>query len=153
MSTRSAVAEPAGDGWRGRYHHWDGYPTNKAADLWKIVQRDGVQMARQVLIHEHRGWSSTDADQQPGEGYLGNARANVVVGYGEAYSDEEQPDQWETSEEPDSLWIEWVYVLADKGMTVLASAYPQDGYKHVGFFEWDGQEPDWEAVEARRYAA
>jgi hypothetical protein len=38
-------------------------------------------------------------------------------------------------------------------MTVLASAYPQDGYKHVGFFEWDGQEPDWEAVEARRYAA
>lgn len=31
MSTRSAIARPAGDGWEGRYHHFDGYPSGVGA--------------------------------------------------------------------------------------------------------------------------
>lgn len=68
MSTRSIVAVPHGDSWRGRYIHSDGYPTARAAQLWALVQRDGLETCRRVLTEEHYGWSSLDPDEPSIEG-------------------------------------------------------------------------------------
>lgn len=41
MSTRSIIAEPAGDGFTGIYCHWDGYPTCRGAQLWEALAELG----------------------------------------------------------------------------------------------------------------
>lgn len=64
MSTRSIVAVPHGDSWRGRYVHSDGYPSGVGADLWKLVERDGLAKVREIIVTgDHYGWSSLSADQ------------------------------------------------------------------------------------------
>lgn len=63
MGTRSAVCEPHGDSYRGRYAHWDGYPTAMARSLWALVERDGLDVVRQTIIHDHYGWSTINTDQ------------------------------------------------------------------------------------------
>ena len=62
MSTHSAICELHGDAVRGRYVHSDGYPTWMGATLWALVQRDGVEVVRQTVIHDHYGWSHLKAD-------------------------------------------------------------------------------------------
>lgn len=34
MGTRSVIAKPHGDGFMGKYCHWDGYPSGVGAALW-----------------------------------------------------------------------------------------------------------------------
>ena len=60
MGTRSMILKPEGDAWVGRYVHWDGYPEGVGAALHEIVNRDGLTMARKVLIDDHVYWSSID---------------------------------------------------------------------------------------------
>ena len=62
MATRCIIAEPHGDGWRGRYSHWDGYPSAKLPELFALVKRDGVETVRKVLLHDNYSWSSIDPD-------------------------------------------------------------------------------------------
>jgi hypothetical protein len=38
MSTRSIIARPEGDGFAGRYCHWDGYPTCRGAQIWEAMK-------------------------------------------------------------------------------------------------------------------
>lgn len=61
MGTRSLVLKPEGDAFVGRYVHWDGYPTGVGQSLLNIVQRDGLEMARRVIIDEHFYWSSIES--------------------------------------------------------------------------------------------
>jgi len=67
MATRAIIARQRGDGWEGRYHHWDGYPPGLGAALYDLYnghfQRDIGRMLA-VLIDDHpAGWSSIiDAD-------------------------------------------------------------------------------------------
>lgn len=62
MSTRSAIARPTADGFAGRYHHWDGYPTGLGATLFQIhteVFNGDTERMLEVLIDEHpAGWST-----------------------------------------------------------------------------------------------
>lgn len=111
MGTRSLILKPHGDGFLGRYCHWDGYPDGVGQTLINIVRRDGVEKARKVLIDDHHYWSSIDDSMvinlykggdsherdlssyppgtmieslsYPGE-QCGMVRASYVVGYGEA---------------------------------------------------------------------
>ena len=54
--------------------------------------------------------------------YLGDDRAHFVSDYGLAYTKKEQPlTEWITSEDNDALWIEFVYILGPKSITVLES--------------------------------
>jgi hypothetical protein len=75
MSTRSVIARPWGKGFRGRYHHWDGYPSGLGAELYALAQPDGpfggdTQKMLKVLIDEHPGgWSTingADWSKKPG---------------------------------------------------------------------------------------
>lgn len=61
MSTRSVLARPDGDGFIGRYAHWDGYPTCRAAQLWQTYRELGsAAKVREYAIKEgQKGyWSS-----------------------------------------------------------------------------------------------
>lgn len=74
MSTRAAIARPSGDGFQGRYHHWDGYPDGLGQTLYELAQTnrnraqldldptpwDGdVEKMLEVLIDQHpAGWST-----------------------------------------------------------------------------------------------
>jgi hypothetical protein len=59
MSTRSEIFGPDG---RGRYHHFDGYPSGVGATLWELyrhVFECNIGEMRKVLIDDHpAGWST-----------------------------------------------------------------------------------------------
>ena len=121
MSTRSCVAIPQGDGWKGRYVHSDGYPSHMLPTLMDLVQRKELDRTIDVLINWNGGWSFVGT--YPGmTNYLGDDRAHFVSDYGLAYTKKEQPlTEWITSEDNDALWIEFVYILGPKSITVLES--------------------------------
>lgn len=113
MATRCIIAEPYGDGWRGRYSHWDGYPTVKVPQLTELVLRDGVEKVRKVLLHDHLSWSVIDPDYKRREG----TEWKYVKGYGEAHTDISSV-KWFTQDDYNFAWAEYVYVLGDKALFV-----------------------------------
>lgn len=121
MSTRSCVAIPQGDGWKGRYVHSDGYPEHMVPTLLDLIARKGVDRVRDVLINWNSGWSFIGTYEGM-TNYLGEDRAHFVSDYGLAYTKKEQPmSAWVTSDENDPLFIEYVYILGPKSLIVLES--------------------------------
>ena len=57
MSTRSIIAIPEGDGWKGRYVHYDGYPAGVGQTVWHIVKTAGLAEAARILTSKPIGWS------------------------------------------------------------------------------------------------
>lgn len=66
MATRSMIARPEGDGWRGRYVHFDGYPEGVGRELWAIAhgQFKGreAELVTLLLDAHPAGWSSISSD-------------------------------------------------------------------------------------------
>jgi len=143
MGTRSVIAKPYGDIWKGRYCHWDGYPQWLGHNLFNIVKRDGVEVARKTLVDDNFYWSSINYGADKVQ-YEGDTRFYLVQGYGTAGNEEQSsPDEWYTPMDLDS-WIEYVYVITDDGLMVLS-----DATTLFGFYPWDLPEPDWsEEMEA-----
>ena len=167
MSTRSIVAVPYGDSWRGRYVHSDGYPTYMAPTLVEMVRRDGLTKTTHTLTESFWGWSSLcsgqpdivgvtpDRDAEWGSpaytaslfssapdqnGYYSADRFLNVAGFGIAYLDE--PDEWIRP----SLtgWCEWAYVLSPGGLLVIELF--ADSERCLGLFDWN-TDHDWNAIE------
>jgi hypothetical protein len=156
MSTHGAIARPIADGWEGRYHHADSYPTQLGRTLWTLYHghfaRDVAAMMA-FLIDEHpAGWSTiVDADftqpagfpagpHAPGQGpacYCHGARAEAPQRLHEHGGCQDETCNPQA--------ITWVYVLGPVGMAVLASQ--EDQHRPVGFVRWDDIEPDWEQLE------
>jgi hypothetical protein len=111
MSTRSAVAKPAGDAWTGVYIHSDGYPLGVGLALWELYHTefagDLAAMTKTLVDDEAPGWSWISGDSR--ESYRSREGRNA-------------PDMTvDPTWGPDS-GIEWVYVLCPAGLWVL-----QDG--------------------------
>lgn len=76
MGTRGIIARPTpGDGFEGRYHHWDSYPTGLGATLYRLANEHFANDYREMvttLIDDHpAGWSTINAcnfDLEPGFG-------------------------------------------------------------------------------------
>lgn len=120
MGTRSVVATRYPDGVKGRYIHWDGYPTHMAKALFQIVARDGLEGAAYTLMEAHYSWSSIDPGQQDGplSAGMNDGRFVTVPGYGVAYTTEQgqsSPDEWHRPDERDT-WCEYAYVIAPAGL-------------------------------------
>jgi hypothetical protein len=143
MSTRSIVAVPFGDSWRGRYCHSDGYPTHQGAKLWHLVKERGLDVVRKVLTEEHPGWSCISPDKT--ETGWNDERFILVPGWGVAYTDSAD-DEWLT---PFDTWdTEWVYILADDATHVGVCSFDDTvPPTFVGSYRWDQPEPDWIVVE------
>jgi hypothetical protein len=119
MSTRSCVAIPQGDGWKGRYVHSDGYPEHMVPALLDLISRKGVDRVQDVLINWNPGWSFIGSYEGI-TNYLGEDRAHFVSDYGLAYTKHEaNMTDWITSEDNDALFIEFVYILGPKSLIVL----------------------------------
>lgn len=59
MSTRGVIARKSGDGFVGRYHHWDSYPSGLGRTLYQWAQRMPRDRMIHLLIDEHpAGWST-----------------------------------------------------------------------------------------------
>ena len=152
MGTRSVVARPTDDGFKGRYIHWDGYPTGVGASLLAIVQRDGVDKALETLTDLNYGWSNLDEEHpavfsehggktDPGHG---DGRFRAVENYGTSYttvSGQSHPDEWIT-DTSDDWGTEWAYVLYPFHMVVLERVWNDGGHMTgmfgVGAAEGDG---------------
>ena len=170
MSTRSAIAYTYGDGWRGRYVHSDGYPTERGHDVWNYLQ-DGFQRYRDLIDAHPAGFS-----WMPGPSEDPHGKVNGL-GHGACYASWGRPgetddpsqdyisEQGQCSDSCDPLFIEWVYVADPSGaLTVLAHEETSEGqghtydadytYRHrvVWTGRWDGAEPDWESIQQAVYA-
>ena len=70
MSTRGVIARLNGDGFVGRYHHWDSYPRGLGKTLWDWAQQVPLDRLLKFLLDEHpAGWSTivnTDPSFEPG---------------------------------------------------------------------------------------
>ena len=124
MGTRSIVAVPTGEtSWKGRYVHWDGYPSGVGASLVELIARDGVEATVKTLTEDHWGWSIVD-HEQPADipDYLkSDGRFSSVPGVGVPYKKDvdggDQSNDWITDVQAGNgeSWCEWAYVLMPDG--------------------------------------
>lgn len=135
MATRCIIAEPHGDGWRGRYSHWDGYPSAKLPELFALVARDGIETVRKVLLHDNYSWSSINPNYQPETETTGR---KLVAGYGEAHDDLDVPPNFFTQSETDFAWAEFLYILGDSSVMVFsASNTDETAWSFVDEYRYD----------------
>ena len=64
MGTRSVIAAHYPDGVKGRYVHWDGYPSGVGKAVFEIAKRDGLEGAFHTLLERHYGWSTVTAKEE-----------------------------------------------------------------------------------------
>lgn len=114
MSTNSVVALPTrdGQGFRGRYVHWDGYPEGVGQAVTDIVKRDGYGQAVQTLIVDHAEWSQVTGDRPTASNIFNDVE---VSGYGLAYKNSQ--DRWYTDQDNDGP-AEWAYVIMETAVLV-----------------------------------
>lgn len=139
MATRCIIAEPHGDGWRGRYSHWDGYPSAKLPELFALVKRDGVETVRKVLLHDNYSWSSIDPDCVL-DGVERDTHWSVIAGYGEAHNDLSNPPDFFTQSDTDFAWAEFLYILGDASVFVFrAVGSDVITWEFVGDYRYDSE--------------
>jgi hypothetical protein len=158
MSTRSLLAVPTGDTWRGRYCHSDGYPSHQLVTLLALVARDGLEPVRAVLTEDNTGWSYLDADpnwQPSDEWRQGDERYALVPGYGLAYTDtvvnlpgysgyqQSHAEDWFDFDAPQDADAQWAYVLG--GLDVLVYSNEGRSWTLRGRVAY-GDEPDEERL-------
>jgi hypothetical protein len=72
MSTRSVIARKTKSGFKGVYHHWDGYPSGLGATLFEVRNKvfggDTARMLRYLIDQHPAGWSTINTDWQFPEG-------------------------------------------------------------------------------------
>jgi hypothetical protein len=148
------VARVKGDGFEGRYVHFDGYPAGVGAELWRLLHgprfHDDVAALTAYLIDEHQsGWSSVGEECYcHGRGSQKGARGH----------------EWlVTSQNASGSGCEYAYAFNEQTrMLFVLSSYCRDGSKMIGMFgmgdedavwrvlasvDLDGPEPDWGAMD------
>lgn len=107
MSTNSVIARQEGDTWRGRYVHWNGYPTWRVPELLKLVPAlGGYEAAVKFLTEDHFGWSKLGFAAEECEPYT---EANGV-----------SETDWIGTWSSDDFGAEYAYVLNHSGIAVFA---------------------------------
>lgn len=160
MSTRSIVAKPDGDAWKGRYVHSDGYPSGVGACLFTAYHEafggDLAAMTAKLVDSEHVGWSALcghdltlppewrEYDAMPRTSYTNPAGETYdVVDYaamgprsytarGETPQSDDPTGDWSTPDTPE----EWFYVLSPGGLVV------GEGATAVDLIPWSTPIPD-----------
>ena len=143
MSTPSIIAIPDGDGFKGRYCHSDGYPTQQLLRLHKVITETfggDIDAALQVLLYDNYGWSSLCAVEDPPEWYdKADERFKWVPNVGCAYTlKQDPPDLWCEYHGEDMLYVDaaWVYVI-DPSSRRITVFYVDDAPHYVGGFNID----------------
>jgi hypothetical protein len=145
MATRSIIAVPHGDGWKGRYAHWDGYPDWMGQALWRIVQRDGAEAAANVLTNQNFYWSNVDPTQTGLGDWQDDGRFAFVNGYGVAGTSAQAKDEWIYSTDFDYWGTEYVYVICADSLMIgeISGGLEQATVNWIGNFRFSDAEPVW----------
>jgi len=187
MSTRACIArarDPKSTEWVGIYSHSDGYPSYLGAMIWQVLQRDFLS-----CVENSREVSSRDIcriRQAAVRGfcdiYIGGHRSGWSAFPDKCFChdpffvmrDGIRPSRI-ASENPDPLFIEWIYVLDPNKLTLTIfenQGEPKEGqvlkepvrrkdgrwdYGHcvcwhdkAATVDLLGDEPEWEAIKAGR---
>lgn len=128
MSTRACVAYKTEDGWKGVYSHFDGYPMGLGKKIWDILHakfigntgktgventgdvKSAIQSFIEIYINGHRGgWSAFGEVcycHDPAFVMRDGVHESVV-----------------TSNNPDPLFMEYVYILNPEDATMIILAH------------------------------
>jgi hypothetical protein len=170
MSTRGAIARAVADGFEGRYHHWDSYPTALGKTLWDLYHgffQHDLDIMLKVLIDDHpAGWSTINgADFSKEPGYIGTFGHDKTTGFQPVcycHGDRHEEGWLVTDKNAAGSGVEWVYVFNDKRQMLVMSSIGTDGKKMIGAFgmgdpdatwhiaavvDLDRDEPDWRFVQ------
>lgn len=143
MGTRGCVAVRREDGgWQGVYNHWDSYPTGLGEEVFEHVRSIPAKYRQDFALKllrtdDWREYINDGVCEYCGVAGLGQPHT-IVVGTNEHQhtrdNGEPEGDRLITSENPDPLFIEWVYVIDPfkQEIEVLYSASGDgpDGYTH-----------------------
>lgn len=127
MGTRSIVAKPVGDGWFGRYCHWDGYPEGVGLALLDGYEWLGYDaLVKKLIDDEQVGWSSlagTDLTLEPTWYEMGKSGPNPT-----SYTARGETDELHfTESSEDYSGAEWLYIMAPAGIFVAAGNFGMFG--------------------------
>jgi len=171
MGTRGCIARVTPEGFAGRYHHCDSYPSGLGESLWRLYHgyfKQDLEDMLKTLIDDHpAGWSTIcckDFNLKAGfieyanKDKLNNKRPQCYC-----HGDRHENECLFTQDDASSSGVEWTYVFneTEKIMQVLSS-FCKNGDKMIGMFgcgdpkaEWrimaivdlEGKEPNWKEIE------
>lgn len=146
MATRSIIAKRTAEGWEGRYHHWDGYPTGLGAGLIDHVHRYGAPFVVQKLVDEEPvGWSTVierDLEKSPTweETEVGPDERPAPLSYFTRGEEPRPPFTHDSTMVTDAEYLYVIDVWEDK-MTVCKRPYGDDRWHKIGevglSLDWD----------------
>lgn len=160
MSTRAMIGRKTAEGFAGRYHHWDGYPSGLGRALYELrnghFHGDTAAMLAVLLDQHPAGWSTIvdrDFAQSPA---WGSKTAPECLCHGGRHD----PTWKVTQANAAGSGCEYAYVFDGDAMAVLSAQ--TEGRQMIGFggygdpdaawvelarVDLNGPAPDWEAIE------
>lgn len=154
MGTRSIVGFVDGESIRGRYCHWDGYPSYMGKTLVDIVHKScggSIEQAIKILCHEHPGWSNLGTGKHELTVGYDDGRFEAVDGFGIAYVAPQQIDEdtWYVfpSENPDAMWAEFAYAFNTESRNLSVFKIENDELRLLTTVSVDDPLVNWQAIE------
>lgn len=126
MSTRGVIAVRVGQkgGWTGKFLNSD---ADMAGDVVReIIARDGLEIARDMLVEDSLGWASLDGkNEQTLYPWHSAGTTAEVPGYGVAFTVNAHRDYRRDITEKNLEWdIEWVHIIErDGSVTTLKNDF------------------------------
>jgi len=165
MSTRAVIARIKGDGFEGRYHHYDGYPSGLGATLYELAHNRMLgelpAMLKTLLDDHPAGWSTINgADWTEPPGFQENGFTTEGP---ECFCHGGRSEEAQTITHEDDAGMEWAYIFDEEARTMAVCERALENGDHaIGMFgaiaadgyHWairtvvnlDGPEPDWEEI-------
>lgn len=135
MSTRGAIARKVGNGFKGVYHHWDGYPSGLGQMLFILRKKrfhNDTQKMLDYLITQHPGGWSTISSLLKGKK---EKDADYKVG-------NQSPQV--TEKNAGGMGVEYAYVF-DGDIMEIQSSYSDD-VKMIGMFGMGDPKSTWKVI-------
>ena len=158
MSTRSIIAIQNKTGFKGGYHHWDGYPTGLGEYLFDTFQEDGWAMVEKATSHS---WSSfmseechccgTMSDGRTEEFWVADENTDCGAEYVYAFLHESWVDN--TGETKHNHFMN-IYARKLDGKQVVeffGMTTPNAQWELISSVDLNGKKPDFKKIEQEQY--